>query len=97
MEKIVPVGKFKDALQWAYVELKECANAKEWETTPSDCWIDDQYNFIRDYIEEKFGKVEGELALVVKYELLAILDINEISLQQACVECVKFIDDTFNI
>ena len=95
---------FENSVQWIYYELKQIAEDPEWDEEDVDeNWLDDQYQFIKNYIDVSLVQVTWKMTEdVVAADLIAsalntILEMTEISFKEACIECMSFLEDNFNL
>ena len=96
---------FENTIRGIYYELKQIAENPEWDEEDVDGnWLDYQYQFIKDYIHRKL-KERSWVAMIediVAADLIAsalntILEMTEISFKEACIECMSFLEDNFNL
>ena len=95
---------FNSTIQWIYLELKQVAEDPEWDEEELDeNWLDDQYQFLVDYIQRSltnrtWAVTEDIVAAdLIGSALNTILEMSEISFKEACIECMSFLEGNYNL
>ena len=78
-------------------------NKSIYEDQKDENWLDDQYQFLVDYIQRSltnrtWAMTEDIVAAdLIGSALNTILEMSEISFKEACIECMSFLEDNYNL